>query len=84
MSTNLRSADAVPEISPDTFAKRLGFASYLDLFEASTPVSSADGKAWCLTRLAGDEWIVWNDRDLAIAGRHATQDDALNHFLSQR
>jgi hypothetical protein len=71
-------------MSPDTFAKQLGFASYLDLFEASTPISSADGKAWCLTRLAGDEWIVWNDRDLAIAGRFATQDEALTHILPQR
>jgi hypothetical protein len=77
-------AEAAEQISPDAFAKQLGFASYLDLFEASTPISSADGKAWCLTRLAGDEWIVWNDRDLAIAGRFATQDDALNHFLPQR
>jgi hypothetical protein len=71
------------QVSPDAFALQLGFASYLDLFEASTPISSADGKAWCLTRLAGDEWIVWNDRELAIAGRYATQDEALTHFLPQ-
>jgi hypothetical protein len=76
--------EAAQRASPDGFARQLGFASYLDLFETSTPISSADGKAWCLTRLLGDEWIVWNDRDLAIAARYATEDEALTQFRPPR
>jgi hypothetical protein len=76
-------ASAAAEGPPDRFARQVGFASYLDLFETSRPIASADGKAWCLTRLAGDQWIVWNDRDLTIAAQYATQDEALSHFSSQ-
>lgn len=60
----------------DQFARQLGFASYLSLFEASTPVRSAAGRQWLITALRTDEWVVWNDADLAIAGTYLTREAA--------
>jgi len=68
-----------PEPPTDRFAHELGFASYLDLFEASTPVASSDEKAWCITHLRNGEWVVWNDRELTIEGRYKTQEEAASH-----
>ena len=48
----------------DEFARRLGFASYLDLFEASTRATSDGGRNWFITALRGGSWIAWNDADL--------------------
>jgi hypothetical protein len=60
----------------DSFAKRWGFQSYLDLFEASSLVRSAAGKNWRLNVVAGG-WIVWNETDLAASKVFATKQDAL-------
>jgi len=73
-------AEDKQEAPTDRFARQLGFASYLDLFEASTPIASRKGKAWCLTRLPGNGWVVWNDHDLNIAGRCATREEALQNL----
>jgi hypothetical protein len=49
--------------SRDEFAQQLGFASYLELFEASQPLRTEGEKRWCATAVE-DRWIVWNDQDL--------------------
>jgi hypothetical protein len=77
-------ARTIEEPAPDRFAGEMGFTSYLELFESSTPLSSGDGKAWFLTRVPGDQWVVWNDRDQTVAGRYATQEEALSEFTSPR
>jgi len=51
----------------DAFARRWNFDSYLEMFEASKPLSSTDGKHWLVTNTGGDRWIVWNDEDLTAA-----------------
>lgn len=78
-----QSAAPVQESPSDRLADELGFASYLELFEASTPVGSIAGRAWCLTHLAGGQWVLWNDRELRVEGRYSTQEEALAGF-SQR
>jgi|GEM_PF-5658020 len=60
----------------DQFARQLGFASYLSLFEASTPIQPAAGKQWFVTALRSDLWVVWNDSDLVALGTYPTRDAA--------
>ena len=40
------------------FAARLGFESFLALFENSTPVPSDDGKTWRAAALPDGNWVV--------------------------
>ena len=70
-----QAVDSLAEPQPaaadkDEFARRLGFASYLDLFEASTRAASAGGRNWFITALRGGRWVVWNDADLIASDSH--------------
>lgn len=60
----------------DEFARRWGFRSYLELFEASTRVHAAEGKNWLATAVPDGGWIVWNDSDLRADATYATRDEA--------
>jgi hypothetical protein len=60
----------------DAFARRHGFTSYLELFEASSVVRSVDGKNWCVTALPGNQWMLWNERDLNSQTMHASLEKA--------
>jgi hypothetical protein len=60
----------------DEFARRLGFASYLLLFEDSALLAAEPGKQWFTTALARDEWILWNDVDLQVAGTFPAREAA--------
>jgi hypothetical protein len=60
----------------DEFARGLGFASYLSLFEDSTRLAAEPGKQWFVTAIRNKEWILWNDADLVVIGKFATKDDA--------
>jgi hypothetical protein len=51
----------------DAFARKWNFGSYLEMFEASKPLSTIDGKHWLVTNTGGQQWIVWNDEDLSAA-----------------
>jgi hypothetical protein len=57
-------------------AEQLGYTSYLELFEASTPVPTRDGKAWCVTSDQQGGWVAWNDEELSVSQRAATKDEA--------
>jgi hypothetical protein len=69
-----------PAPDKDAFARQSGFTSYLDLFEASTPAGTADGKNWFLTALPGGGWITWNDADLTANGPFDSPEDARGHL----
>jgi hypothetical protein len=69
-------AQSLATSAHDQFARELGFASYLSLFEASTPIKSAAGRQWFTTALRNDQWIVWNDADLEVAGTYLTREAA--------
>jgi hypothetical protein len=69
-------AQTQPASHHDHFARQLGFASYLSLFEGSTPVKSSAGRQWFVTALRTDHWIVWNDADLTISGAYETREAA--------
>jgi hypothetical protein len=56
-----------PTSQKDAFAQRWNFGSYLEIFEASKPLATTDGKHWLTTNTGGDRWIVWNDEDLTAA-----------------
>jgi len=59
--------DAQSTSQADAFARKWNFGSYLEMFEASKPLSSVDGKHWLVTHTGGQRWIVWNDHDLTAA-----------------
>lgn len=67
---------AMQAADKDQFARQLGFTSYLDLFEASTRESSADGGSWFTTAVRGGGWVAWNDVDLTASQRVATIEEA--------
>jgi hypothetical protein len=67
---------APPASAKDKFARELGFTSYLELFEASTPVRTAEGKNWLMTALPGGKWTVWNESDLRGEGEFDSMDQA--------
>lgn len=60
----------------NAFARRHGFKSYLELFEASSVVRSANGKNWCVTALPAGKWALWNEQDLRIHSIHLSFDEA--------
>lgn len=65
-----------PAASKEDLAKQLGFVSYLELFEASTPVKDAGGRPWFLTPDRSGSWFLWNEEDLT-PGRYATREESL-------
>jgi len=60
----------------DDFARQWTFGSYLEMFEASKPLGTIDGKHWLVTNVGADEWIVWNEHDLIAAYRVRSVDEA--------
>jgi hypothetical protein len=77
-------AAAQPTEANDRFAHQWGFASYLEMFEASRPVAEADtadgGQHWFVTNVVGsDRWILWNDQELKAEGVYASQQEAAAH-----
>jgi hypothetical protein len=66
-------------VSRDDFARQHGFASYLEMFESSTPVATADSRKWCITPVAGGKWLAWNDGDRAAAS-FDSKDAAVAHI----
>ena len=69
---------ASPPTTQEDFARRWGFASFLEMFEASKPVDSADQeRKWLLTALRGGKWLLWNEGDLPGEREFASREDAL-------
>jgi hypothetical protein len=77
-----QSAASVSGSAHDQFARQWGFPSYLALFEASDPIASAGGKQWCVTAVAENGWILWNDDDLVAAGPYPTREAAEREALA--
>ena len=67
---------AAPGPQNDDFGKRWGFASYLEIFEASKPLGESDDKHWLVTNVGPDQWIVWNDEDLEVVRTHKSLEEA--------
>ena len=69
---------AVAPLTKEEFARRWGFASFLEMFEASTPVGDAGGKKkWLLTALRGGRFLLWNDGEIGSAQEFESRDKAL-------
>jgi hypothetical protein len=69
---------AAPPLTKEDFARRWGFASFLEMFEASTPVGKADGKKkWLLTALRGGKFLLWNDGEIGAAQEFESREEAL-------
>ena len=60
----------------DHFARQLGFASYLSLFEDSSLLFADDRAQWFASAIRNGEWVLWNDADLVVEGIYATKDAA--------
>lgn len=86
MSSNIERAEAATKNSiahepiatsdHDAFARRLGFESYLALFETSTPIrTNAVGK-WQMTVLGSGLCAVWNAADLQMVGTFPSEQEA--------
>lgn len=61
----------------DAYAARLGFESFLALFENSTTVQSGDGKTWRIAALPDGKWTVWNEQELETGQRFTSKEDAV-------
>ena len=48
-------------VTKDEFARNLGFATYLSLFEDSKRLAAGQGKQWFVTAIRNGQWILWND-----------------------
>jgi len=67
-----------PPLTEEDFARRWGFASFLEMFEASKAVGAAgDARKWLLTALRGGKWLLWKDGDLSSAREFDSREDAL-------
>jgi len=65
-------------LTKDDFARRWGFASFLEIFEASRPVGNAGGKKkWLLTALREGKFLLWNDAEIGGAQEFDSRDEAL-------
>jgi hypothetical protein len=69
---------SIPTTRHDAFAQTIGFDSYLDLFETSTPLNTRRTGQWLLTSLRGKAWVVWNAADLSIAGKYDSEEAAMS------
>jgi hypothetical protein len=73
--------DAAAEPTPaasgsrDEFAKRLGFGSYLEMFESAEPIQDRAGSTWMVTAV-GSRTAVWCERDLT-ATHYKSRDEAV-------
>lgn len=68
---------APPPMTKEDFARRWGFASFLELFEASRPLAASEGtKKWCVTGLRGGKWLLWNDADMSSAREFDSLEEA--------
>jgi hypothetical protein len=54
----------------------MGFASFLELFEASTPVPTDSGRVWHITPTQGGKWIAWNEAELNALHTFASREEA--------
>lgn len=80
---SVAAASPQPAADKDAFARRAGFTSYLDLFEASTRAGSINGKNWFVTALPGRGWIIWNDVELVASDRFNSLEEARRHLPSE-
>jgi hypothetical protein len=78
---------AVPTAAPaargthnDDFAHSWGFASYLEMFEASKPIMTDGDRHWLVSNVGPDRWIAWNDLELSAVGPYAAADQAAAHI----
>lgn len=61
----------------DAFATKLGFESFLALFENSAPVASDDERTWRVAALPDGKWAVWNEQELETGQRFTSREDAV-------
>ncbi|MGI8980298.1 MAG: hypothetical protein ACR2FY_13815 [Pirellulaceae bacterium] len=69
---------AAGPVTKEDFARRWGFASFLEMFEASKPSGPAGVKGkWLVTALRGGKWLLWNDGQMESAQEFESRDAAL-------
>ena len=77
-----QAVDAIADANPTLanlqclFAESLGFLNYRSLVESSTPARQIGERQWYATSIRANEWVLWNDRDLAVAGVFESLDSA--------
>jgi hypothetical protein len=74
----------LPTEKHDSFAKKLGFESYLALFEASTPLKTSAEAKWLTTAMKNQLWVVWNAANLQVAGTYPSQEEAVRSLEGDR
>jgi hypothetical protein len=73
----------VPLSTKEEFARHWKFASFLEMFEATTPIGNAGGKKkWLLTALRGGKWLLWNDAEIDLAQAFDSRNEAI-HRINQ-
>ena len=75
----MRSESVTPLSTKEEFARRWQFASFLEMFEATTPIGNVGGKKkWLLTALRAGKWLLWNDADIDSAQAFDARDEAIH------
>lgn len=64
----------------EDFARSWGFTSYLEMFEASKPVSTEGERDWLVTNAGPEKWILWNDEDLQADATYTTLEEAMSNY----
>lgn len=65
-----------PANNDDELARRLGYGSFLELFEASTTVNAPGGQVWCVTPTSYGKWVAWDRESRSVSREFETQDAA--------
>lgn len=69
-----------PSADNDGFARQLGFASYLELFETSTPVASGDARHWFATPVDQGRWVAWNQEERQASSAFDSKERAVRYI----
>jgi len=61
-------------------AQRLGYVSFLELFESSKPIPTADGSQWCIAPRSSGTWVAW-ERQSRFVSRDFESLEAATDFV---
>jgi hypothetical protein len=74
-------ASSAPD-SRSAFAERLGFDSYLEIFESAEPIVDSDQTVWMVVAV-GHKFVVWNEGTLRPM-HFKSREDAIDAIQSGR
>lgn len=68
---------SAPATSDDELARQLGYGSFLELFEASSPTDTSNGRHWCVTPTSYGKWVAWDRKNRHVSHEFDSRDAAM-------